>query len=87
MCSPVCAVTSPYARPRGLAHIPTYLRVLAHMTTDYKRVLELEPSSHVAKDKVRTLPEAIRIQQEKLKEEMMGVCGLSGSIWEFVCYV
>lgn len=40
---------------------------------DYKKVLEIEPASHAAKEKVRALPEEIRIQQEKMKDEMLGM--------------
>jgi len=39
---------------------------------DYNQLLLLDPTSHVAKEKVQRLPAQILIQQEKDKEEMLG---------------
>lgn len=45
---------------------------LSEALDDYKKVLELEPSSDTAREAVKRLPNEIKIKQEKDKEQMMG---------------
>nr|AAW24531.1 SJCHGC04914 protein [Schistosoma japonicum] len=64
---------------------PDYMRCLERRATlleskdrlsdaleDYKKILQFDPSNQKARYACATLPERIRIQNEKMKEEMLG---------------
>jgi hypothetical protein len=48
------------------------LNNLSEALDDYKKVLELEPSSDTAREAVKRLPSEIKVKQEKDKEQMLG---------------
>ncbi|CAH8448512.1 unnamed protein product [Schistosoma turkestanicum] len=45
---------------------------LSDALEDYKKILQLDPSNQKARHACSTLPERIQIQNEKMKEEMLG---------------
>jgi len=42
------------------------------MRIDYKKILEINPQSKLARKSVQSLPQQIQVKQEREKEEMMG---------------
>eukprot|EP00029_Vermamoeba_vermiformis_P006631 TRINITY_DN2658_c0_g1_i1.p1 TRINITY_DN2658_c0_g1~~TRINITY_DN2658_c0_g1_i1.p1 ORF type:complete len:234 (+),score=47.41 TRINITY_DN2658_c0_g1_i1:39-704(+) len=55
---------------RATAH--EKLTNLSEALDDYKKVLELEPSSETAREAAKRLPSEIKVKQEKEKEQMLG---------------
>eukprot|EP00012_Vannella_robusta_P000543 CAMPEP_0206185308 /NCGR_PEP_ID=MMETSP0166-20121206/1727_1 /ASSEMBLY_ACC=CAM_ASM_000260 /TAXON_ID=95228 /ORGANISM="Vannella robusta, Strain DIVA3 518/3/11/1/6" /LENGTH=283 /DNA_ID=CAMNT_0053600471 /DNA_START=781 /DNA_END=1629 /DNA_ORIENTATION=+ len=48
------------------------LEKLSEALEDYKKILEINPQSKLARKSVQSLPQQIQVKQEREKEEMMG---------------
>lgn len=56
----------------GLGVQQVTLKISHYITIDYKKALEIDPSLTTARQAVLYLPDKIKEQNEKLKEEMLG---------------